>query len=82
MEEKCTVSGCKRPYRAKGYCVVHYQKWRRGELEAKPRYRTCSEENCKKPTFKKGLCEPHFGALAASKKGAQVETKPAEAPAA
>ena len=31
--QKCTVEGCKRPYRAKGYCVTHYKLWRRGELE-------------------------------------------------
>lgn len=67
-EKVCSVKGCKRPYRAKGYCAVHYQKWRRGELDAKPRYRTCSEENCRKPTFKNGMCEQHYGAWSASKK--------------
>ena len=29
--QKCSVEGCKRPYRAKRYCVVHYNTWRRGE---------------------------------------------------
>lgn len=69
----CQIQGCKRPYRAKGYCVVHYQKWRRGEIEGeRPRYRTCREENCRKPTHKAGLCEAHYSAWSASKKGTQA----------
>ncbi len=31
-ERSCSVKGCKRPYRAKGYCNVHYKKWRKGQL--------------------------------------------------
>ena len=60
-EMKCSVSGCKRPYRAKGYCVVHYQKWRRGEL-GHPRYRTCSKEGCRKEATKGGMCAEHWAA--------------------
>lgn len=32
-EKTCKIKGCKRPYRAKGYCNVHYKAWRKGELE-------------------------------------------------
>ncbi len=32
-EKTCKLEGCKRPYRAKGYCNVHYRKWRKGGLE-------------------------------------------------
>jgi len=32
------VEGCKRPYRAKGYCNVHYKQWRLGKLP-KPRHK-------------------------------------------
>ncbi len=61
-ERKCSVEGCKRPYRAKSYCVVHYQKWRRGEIEGhKARYKTCSKEGCRKPATLRGLCEEHAG---------------------
>jgi hypothetical protein len=78
--KKCSVTNCKRPYRSKGYCDVHFKKWRAGEIEGhKARYKTCKEENCKKPIHKWGLCEQHYGALAASKKGAAA---PAAAPAA
>ncbi len=82
--KKCSIENCKRPYRSKGYCDVHFKKWRAGEIEGhKPRYKICKEENCKKPMFKKGMCEQHFGAWAASKKGVPAEAAaPATAPAA
>jgi hypothetical protein len=79
----CSVKGCKRPHRAKGYCNTHFKKWRAGEMEGhKPRYKTCKEENCKKPMFKKGICEQHYGALMASKKGQPAEAAAAPAAAA
>jgi hypothetical protein len=59
---KCSKEGCKRPYRAKGYCVTHYKLWRRGELEGhKARYKLCSKEGCKKAAGRHGLCEEHRG---------------------
>jgi hypothetical protein len=61
--KKCSVEGCKRPYRAKGYCVTHYKLWRRGEMEGhKTRYKLCSKESCKKPAGRYGLCDEHRGA--------------------
>lgn len=62
-EKKCSVEGCKRPYRAKGYCNVHYKKWRHGEMEGhRPRYKTCTKEGCHKPRVKGSLCAEHSGA--------------------
>lgn len=55
----CTVEGCKRAYRAKGYCYFHFQKWRRGELPH-ARYASCNAEKCTKKQFKAGLCQTHF----------------------
>lgn len=80
--KSCSEKGCKRPYRAKGYCNVHYKKWRRGEMPVKARYNTCGEENCKKPTFKAGLCEAHHSAWLASKRpqAPAAAPAPAEAP--
>ena len=66
-DAKCSVEGCKRPYRAKGYCVTHYQKWRRGEIEGhKTRYKTCSKEGCRKPAGGFGVCDEHRSAGAAA----------------
>ncbi len=63
QEAQCSIAGCKRPYRAKSYCVVHYQAWRRGEVEGhRARYRTCSKEACRKPVAQGGLCTEHSAA--------------------
>ncbi len=61
-QKKCSVEGCKRPYRAKGYCNVHYGKWRRGEFGKHQRYKICSKEGCRKPMVRWGLCQEHFEA--------------------
>ena len=66
----CKIEGCKRPYRAKGYCNVHFTKWRKGELDKNPRYKSCTEESCNKPMFSQGICQQHYEALLASKKKA------------
>jgi hypothetical protein len=58
-EAKCSVEGCKRPYRAKGYCFFHFKKWRQGDLPHS-RYKTCSKAECRKPAARRGLCETHF----------------------
>jgi len=59
-ESHCSVEGCKRPYRAKGYCTVHYQEWRRGGMEGhKARYKTCTKEGCRKPRASGSLCAEH-----------------------
>ena len=61
-EGQCKIEGCKRPFRAKGYCRTHYRKWRRGEY-GHNRYKTCTAENCRKPRFQKSYCEEHFNGL-------------------
>lgn len=74
-EKKCRIEGCKRPYRAKGYCEAHYKKWRWGELP-KPRYKTCVMEGCRKKRTPSGLCEEHQKAK--SQEGATAAAQPAE----
>lgn len=78
--KKCKVEGCKRVYRSKGYCNIHFRKWRRGEMPAKTRYKTCGEENCLKPLFKFGMCQEHHDSWIASKKGTPQATGAAAAP--
>jgi hypothetical protein len=56
--KRCRIAKCKRPYRAKGYCNVHYRQWRHGR-HPKPRYKICTKEGCRKPRAKGGLCEEH-----------------------
>jgi len=76
-EKACSVSGCKRPYRAKSYCFFHFKKWRQGELPHS-RYRICSKAECRKKVVKGGLCETHL-AEATKKAGGEAA---AAAPAA
>lgn len=66
-DKKCKMEGCKRPYRAKDYCVVHYRLWRHGELP-KGRYKICTKEGCRKPRAAKGsLCAEHLAGGAEAK---------------
>ena len=60
-QKKCRTEGCKRPYRAKDYCNVHYRLWRHGKLP-KARYKICTKEGCRKPRAVPGsLCDEHKG---------------------
>lgn len=61
IRRACQINGCKREYRAKGYCGVHYKKWRQGEY-GKARYTACSDLGCFRPQAlnRFGYCEEHF----------------------
>jgi hypothetical protein len=81
-KKTCKVAGCKRTYRAKGFCFFHYKKWRAGEVEAQPgRYKTCSKPDCKKKVVGHGLCQEHYDAWKKSRKKNQGAAE-AAAPAA
>ena len=68
--KKCSVEGCKRPYRAKSYCFFHYKKWRQGELPHS-RYRTCSKAECRQKVVRHGLCEKHEAEARGAKGGGE-----------
>jgi hypothetical protein len=68
-QKSCTVEGCKRGYRAKGYCFFHYKKWRAGEL-GHARYKTCSNADCLKKATQHGMCDEHHAAWRSARKGA------------
>lgn len=81
-EESCKIKSCKREYRAKGYCKVHYKKWRQGEYGL-ARYKTCQSNECRKPMVlnRHGYCEEHFQSLYVKGEkpvAAPVAEKPAE----
>jgi hypothetical protein len=74
-DRRCQTKGCKRPYRAKSYCNVHYKQWRQGKL-GKGRYKICSKEECLQKRHEAGLCETHFKEWRASRgKGGADEEK-------
>lgn len=74
-EKRCRIEGCKRPYRAKSYCNVHYRQWRQGKLR-KARFKICTKEECLAPREARGLCKSHLEEWRASR---GKDTPPAEA---
>lgn len=82
-EKSCKIASCKREYRAKGYCRVHYKKWRQGEY-GKARFKPCKEHECRKPIGKGrfGFCEDHYQAYYVKGVERAAAPEPAKAPAA
>lgn len=69
--ETCQVEGCDRKHKARGYCAVHYQHWKRGvpvragaikTRDSHPPER-CTETECQDPVKAKGLCKMHYARL-------------------
>lgn len=63
----CTMAGCGRPHKARGYCQTHYMQFLRGVTPVGPiRSRTrekpleCAEESCSGPVKAHGLCKMHY----------------------
>lgn len=62
----CSVPGCGRKFRARGWCGSHWNRWKKtgdiqadvpfGKLRPKP---TCSEAGCGRPVNSHGLCGSH-----------------------
>ena len=59
---KCKVDKCKREVRAKGYCRIHYKKWRQNEF-GDGRFKICKAEGCKKQRHLMAYCEEHYNSL-------------------
>jgi len=75
-DNTCSVEGCKRPYRAKGWCYFHFKKWRQGELPHS-RYRTCSKAECRMKAVRHGLCEKHEAEVYGKEVGAPAAAETA-----
>lgn len=62
-ERSCTIDGCTRKLRARGWCATHHQRWR---MHGDPNVvivrtrKTCSVEACNVPAWSKGLCTTHL----------------------
>lgn len=69
LHDVCTVEGCSRGHKARGYCQTHYMMFKRGSgIKAiKPRERNkpdkCSEDGCNEPVKAKRLCKAHYQRL-------------------
>jgi hypothetical protein len=68
--ETCTMDGCDRPHKARGYCQTHYMQFKRGIMPVGPikvrvrdKLPECTEEGCAEPVKAKGLCKMHYQRL-------------------
>lgn len=60
----CSVEGCGRPHYARGWCAMHYQRWRNHgdplDLVIQPRAASCSIEGCEREVDSRGWCSMHY----------------------
>src|SRR5690606_9617480 len=62
----CSIEGCNRPHRTRGWCDAHYTRWRKhgDPLAGGPirtsRPETCSIEGCNRPHEARGWCKTHY----------------------
>lgn len=70
QHENCTVDGCTRAHKSRGYCQTHYMQWKRGvpiaaEIKSRQRQKpvVCSTAGCSEPVKAKGLCKMHYARL-------------------
>lgn len=70
LHDVCTVEGCARAHKARGYCQTHYARFQRGYTDDAPirnRVREkppeCSEDGCHDEVKAKGLCKMHYQRL-------------------
>lgn len=59
----CSVDGCDNAHNARGFCPMHYQRWKNHgsplwEPPVKPT--TCSVDGCLKASAKRGYCNMHY----------------------
>jgi hypothetical protein len=64
-EGTCSIKDCGRAVHAKGLCITHYNRRRKGEQMLAPikpylHVRLCSITGCDEPTIALGLCSAHY----------------------
>lgn len=59
----CSVDGCVKAARTRGWCSAHYERWRKyGDLHHGPT-KVCTVDGCDKKHTSKGLCSMHLSRL-------------------
>jgi len=71
----CKADGCEKDVVGRGYCLRHYNAWKRGGMP-KARYKTCKTAGCRKRQTNRAHCEEH------QKVKAPAAAAPAPTPAA
>lgn len=62
---RCSIEGCERPYRARGWCPTHYRRWQvHGDPNiGKQTWDTCIAPDCEKPADAGRYCGAHRARL-------------------
>lgn len=65
VKRQCSVEECSRPHLAKGYCRLHYYRWRNTGNPKKTKIvkehpAVCTVDGCNRPYRCKGFCEVHY----------------------
>lgn len=67
MSEVCSIEGCTKPLSCKGWCTMHYCRWRRhGDplfVQQKKSKQICKINGCDKLSVSRGLCSGHYHKL-------------------
>ena len=59
MSKNCSIDGCGKVPRARGWCQAHYTRWRRTGSPTKV-HKVCSVPDCGKPYRAKNFCAAHY----------------------
>ena len=67
LHDTCTVDGCARPHKSRGYCQTHYMQFRRGvaitpvfATRVRDKLPECQEAGCHEPVKSRGMCHMHY----------------------
>ena len=63
----CSIEGCEKPRNARGWCQMHYRRYRiygdpgpPGEMRPRRADPVCTVDGCERPHLAKGLCQMHW----------------------
>jgi len=58
----CSIGGCGKPVYGRGWCGMHYQRWKRSgdPFHKAPTGGTCDIEGCVSPVLARGWCATHY----------------------
>lgn len=62
MKPQCSIEGCKKLAHARGWCAMHWARWRaNGSTYRPPRPTGCKVDGCDKDHYARDYCRRHYG---------------------